>query len=245
MARGKAKYSDNQIITMGNVDSGWFDDCIQISLNRFAWFVARSYLATQAKSRTVYNMASHQGYYETPDDNEFDQIELAIDNALACDVGECAEENFMIGEIKIYPSLFIPGGWMICNGNGFDPDDYPTLYSILGFTFGSDAGLPRVPNLKDKFVSGVSATSNVGNTGGLSSVTLTEAQIPPHYHITGRSSGKVFGVPTGTAHAPVFDPSYHTPANVPSSTVGGGGSHENRPPYLTLVYMIYAGNVGD
>ena len=52
----------------------------------------------------------------------------------------------------------IPSGWVLCDGNNSTPD------------------------LRNRFIVGAGSTYSVGDTGGATTVTLTEAQMPSHSH---------------------------------------------------------------
>ena len=95
-------------------------------------------------------------------------------------------------------------------------------------------GTNDTPDLRDKFVVGAGSAYTPGDTGGADSVTLTEDQIPPHTH-------------TYIDQYVVINAGYRPwPANnndcaarnVNSGSAGGGQSHENRPPYHALCYIM-------
>jgi microcystin-dependent protein len=133
----------------------------------------------------------------------------------------------------------IPSGWNLCDGTNGTPD------------------------LRNRFVVGAGSTYAVGATGGADSVTLTEAQMPAHTHTgstdsagghnhtaaildawqnntvdnngggtmyVGQGSTNTYTTSTAGAHT-------HT---VTVGSTGGGGSHENRPPYYALAYIMKA-----
>lgn len=126
----------------------------------------------------------------------------------------------------------IPNGWELCDGNNGTPD------------------------LRNRFVVGAGDSYNPDDTGGASSVTLTEAEIPSHTHggsvasdgahsHTYRRTTEDFGA-SGNYDAGVANPT----ENVATSTdgahthgltinnTGGGGAHENRPPYYALCFIM-------
>lgn len=129
----------------------------------------------------------------------------------------------------------IPSGWNLCDGTNGTPD------------------------LRNRFVVAAGDTYAVGATGGADSVTLDASQMPAHTHTfsgstnttgahthtvaAGNSGGADNIITTGNARS--NDTSYttssagdhsHTFSGTTSST-GGGGSHENRPPYYALAYI--------
>ena len=109
----------------------------------------------------------------------------------------------------------IPSGYTLCNGSNSTPD------------------------LRDRFVVGAQNAYSVGDTGGANSVTLTTSQIPSHTH----------NLQTWNASGPANHPqkvktqahylySNSQPGSFTSESTGGGGSHENRPPYYALCYIM-------
>ena len=126
----------------------------------------------------------------------------------------------------------IPTGFVLCNGQNGTPD------------------------LRDRFVVGAGSAYSPGNTGGSSSVTLSESQLPSHSHTASVSD-------PGHAHSyidqyVVINAGYRPwPANnndcqqrnvntgsqttgisVSISSTGSGSSIENRPPYYALCYIM-------
>jgi microcystin-dependent protein len=130
----------------------------------------------------------------------------------------------------------IPGNWALCDGNN------------------------GTPNLKAKFLVGAEFESggagnnttsyNVGHTGGENTHTLTTDEMPSHTHtqnshahtgtneggyardgggagtnVASRTAGSAYGVITGSATAT-------------NQNTGGGASHENRPPYYALAWIM-------
>jgi microcystin-dependent protein len=131
----------------------------------------------------------------------------------------------------------IPSGWFLCDGANGTPD------------------------LRNRFIVGAGSTYTPGDTGGADTVTLTTAQIPSHTHTfsgttntTGAhthnyfSSGAFGPNPwpdvdnvsggAATTHTTTSNGDHsHTFSGTTAST-GGGESHENRPPYYALAYIM-------
>ena len=92
-------------------------------------------------------------------------------------------------------------------------------------------GQNGTPNLQDRFIVGAGSSYNVNDTGGAASVTLTINQMPSHNHsytminFDQGSAGGASSYGQGTS-------------SVSTGSKGGGQSHENRPPYYALAYII-------
>ena len=102
-------------------------------------------------------------------------------------------------------------GFALCNGNNGTPD------------------------LSGKFITGLGTGDydTIGNTGGEEEHTLTLAEIPSHNHnLLPDSDGSSGDGSTATRGAATND------ATLGSGLAGGGGAHENRPPYYVLAYVM-------
>ena len=125
---------------------------------------------------------------------------------------------FVTGMIILWSgaSDSIPTGFVLCDGNN------------------------NTPNLSGRFVVGFDASNSdydVDDTGGAESVTLTLNQIPSHKHDTTFDNKKYF--PGGGSTSISFGGAGGYPADTFSmSNAGGGQSHENRPPYYALCYIM-------
>jgi len=110
----------------------------------------------------------------------------------------------------------IPTGFVLCDGNN------------------------STPNLSGKFVVGYSASDgdyDVNDTGGSASVTLTVNQIPAHTHTHTKATHPAGSGPEQNQSGNVEDRTNFGDTGTTSST-GGGQSHENRPPYYALCYIM-------
>ena len=121
---------------------------------------------------------------------------------------------FVTGMIIMWNSTVasIPTGWVLCDGNNNTPD------------------------LRNRFVVGAGTGGNYspGDTGGANSVTLTVAQIPAHTHTYERTD---VGINVNDRPWPASNNDCDMTTQNTSST-GGGQSHENRPPYYALCYIM-------
>ena len=127
-------------------------------------------------------------------------------------------ESFVSGMIILWSGAAnaIPTGFVLCDGNN------------------------STPNLSGKFVVGYSASNgdyDVNDTGGAENVTLTVNQIPSHKHTTSVDNTNLF--PSSGQTSIGFGGAGSYPATTFSmNNTGGGQSHENRPPYYALCYIM-------
>jgi len=133
------------------------------------------------------------------------------------------------GYICGFAGLVVPSGWLECNGAAFDPDVYPGLYTQLGGT--------TLPDLRGRTPMGYDSTvisfNTVGKTGGSDTFTLATANLPSHSHT---------GTWKYTAHASatMTHEGYGGAVAGTTASTGGGGAHENRPPYMVMKWIIRA-----
>ena len=162
-----------------------------------------------------------------------------------------------VAEIRIFPFNFAPKGWAWCNGQLLPLSQNTALFSLLGTTYGGDgksqlrAARPRRagPPMHPGQGPGLSL-HDLGETGGVETVTLLESEIPNHTHalrantdiadVQTPSSARVHRAlartPTPTsrpAGQPVVQLS--RPALAPA---GGDQPHNNMQPYLTFYFNI-------
>ena len=133
-----------------------------------------------------------------------------------------------------------PTGWALCDGQNGRPD------------------------LRDKFIVGLGNTYSLADQGGANTVTLTESQMPSHNHtFSGSNTHKhdfkgvggddhndsnrraVVMRSDNTASHLIYTADSTT--GVQNETIsisgdtgnkGSGSSHENRPPYYALAFII-------
>ena len=164
-----------------------------------------------------------------------------------------------VGSVQLFAGEKVPDGWLLCNGAQYAQKDYPELYAAIGTAFNRamsandvaytpTAGYFRVPDLRGRFVVGRSDTDDdynaLGAAGGKKNVTLTaeESGLPKHTHTFrwqsfGNSSSDSDVTRICRGHSGAKDAAKET-------EVAGGQdaskSHENRPPYYVLTYIIKA-----
>jgi microcystin-dependent protein len=177
-----------------------------------------------------------------------------------------------ISTILIWPPNFAPNGWALCAGQLLSISQNTALFSLLGTTYGGD-GIRTfgLPNLQSRIPIGAGqgpglSLYNIGDTGGVESVTLAIYTIPQHTHTATQSlsvglpavttSGTtnqpspsvVPAAPTDASRNPVNIYSNATPnqklgqpsisGTISIGLTGNGVPHENRQPYLGVNYII-------
>ena len=86
------------------------------------------------------------------------------------------------GRIIQNASPIAPAGTLLCAGAYLEQAEYPELYAAIGTAYGSSGSRFRLPDLRGRVAIGANTYYALASTGGLATVTLTEAQIPAHDH---------------------------------------------------------------
>ena len=135
--------------------------------------------------------------------------------------------TFPVGGIVIWRGSVdsIPDGWKLCNGQNGTPD------------------------LRDRFIAGAGGEYAVGAKGGEKTHALSMDEMPSHRHewvgddaLAGIEPGASEAIRVTTTRYDAesklsSDPSWASHVYATSS-VGGGGGHENRPPYYALCFIM-------
>jgi microcystin-dependent protein len=159
-----------------------------------------------------------------------------------------------VAEIRIFAGNFAPRGWALCDGQLLPLSQNTALFSLVGTFYGGDGkstfALPNLqgsapigqgqgPGLSDRFI---------GETGGTTSVTLLQSEMPMHTHQvravatpgnrqgpTGNNFGRAVGAlpytPLSTGQITQMSP-------LMAPVAGSSLPHNNMPPYLCVLFMI-------
>lgn len=116
--------------------------------------------------------------------------------------------NFVTGMIIAWNNAVAPPTWALCDGTNGTPD------------------------LRGRFVVGATGVApfTFGNSGGAGTVTLIEANLPPHTHTVSTHQGA--GTAAGAGDAGIL-----VGTQISSST-GGGQSIPILPPFYVLSYIM-------
>ena len=158
-----------------------------------------------------------------------------------------------IAEIRIFAGNFAPRGWAFCDGQLLPVSQNTALFSLIGTTCGGDGRTTTaLPNLQGRAPMhpgrGPGLTSRrLGQSGGVETVTLSEAQIPSHNHPLMASvedadddepgSNRSLATTVGTA---IYSTNQNpvSMANEALPATGGSQSHNNMQPYLAINFII-------
>lgn len=103
-----------------------------------------------------------------------------------------ALQSVITGAVLDFAGAVVPEGYLLCDGAAVDRTTYADLFAAIGVAWGEGNGTTtfNLPDLRDKFTIGASATKALASEGGAESVALTTAHLPSHTHdITMGSSG--------------------------------------------------------
>lgn len=170
-----------------------------------------------------------------------------------CGVNEMkAQQEGMIGEVKMFAGNFAPRNWALCEGQLLAISSNEALFSILGTTYGGDGRTTfALPDLRGRVAiqpgNGPGLpTYNLGQKGGSYQNILTINNMPSHNH------GVKVNVNTGPGEEPTSTLviANHSAAFTENPTAGSvlGGVVENNvgasspvnnmQPYLAVNYII-------
>jgi microcystin-dependent protein len=216
-------------------------------------------VALSPESVTVLLFAS--GLLEQPqhwldlEEDPLDEITVAEWDTIEKLIGNTYEEimNPLIG--YCFPLITaLPDNCLLLDGASYLRVDYPALYEALDPAFIVDADNFTLPDLRSRVPIGAGtgtglSTYTIGETGGLESVGLVEAENATHTH---EDSGHQHTVGISPIAIPVVAPG-EAPvlqgflggsltgfgsANLQPS--GSGTPHENRQPFTALPWAVVA-----
>ena len=167
--------------------------------------------------------------------------------------------------VPFYGTTVSDVSWLICDGSTYNRSAYIELANFLGVL--PSATTFQVPDLRDRFLKGKGASSTLKTTGGSTTQTLIEANMPSHTH-TGTTVGggqhnhtwsagrQLQGTDdlnytsalskgdAGSADTATFtttDAPNHTHAFT-TNPAGSGTAFDIQPPYTVVNYIIKAYN---
>jgi len=160
-----------------------------------------------------------------------------------------------VAEIRIFPFNFAPKGWAFCDGQLLPLSQNTALFSLLGTTYGGDGksnfALPDLQGNAGLHVGGNQpgpglSLYDLGQTGGVDSVTLLQSEMPSHNHFMtaqtiDQGDHRIPDPTLNLANAQMYiangtQGAFLDPTAL--SFIGGSLPHNNLMPYLTLNFNI-------
>ena len=137
--------------------------------------------------------------------------------------------NITTGQLQ-GAGIFVTGMIILWSGAS---DAIPTGFTLCD-------GQNNTPDLRGRFVVGFHDSNgdyDVDDTGGAETVTLSIAEMPNHKHDTTVDNSALFPA-TGQTTINFGGAGGYPATTFSMDNTGGGGAHENRPPYYALCYIM-------
>lgn len=168
-----------------------------------------------------------------------------------------------LGTMTMYMGTVEPKeqGWYFCNGQTLTIPDHTTLTaftSVMGSTVTSTSTTVTLPDLRGRFVVGQTHNQKIdnieyklGDTGGENMHQLSTAEMPTHSHGATMDDQLDFSLTRGAndnrnwdnwmdqgagAHRQTIN--FKHKHNITVQDTGGNQTHENRPPFVAISYLI-------
>lgn len=135
-----------------------------------------------------------------------------------------------IGSVRMILDGTVRPGWLLLDGSTFSSATYPLLYALLGST--------TLPDWRDRFPVGASATKTIRTTGGSSKIST--AQLPPHTHAPGAGTNFVNGYQSVTGIQSGSGKTAGDASGTSAATGSTGSGTDYWPRYLAVNYIIKA-----
>ena len=155
-----------------------------------------------------------------------------------------------LAEIRAFSFNSPPSGWARCDGQLLPINQNQALFALLGTTYGGDGATTfALPDLRGRVPLHRGDGLVIGKRAGASIHKLHPPEMPSHTHgvIADDTAPAADGqnpVPSrrlsrsqpGNLYGPASALAAMSPSAVTSA--GGGGSHNNMQPYLTICFCI-------
>lgn len=151
-----------------------------------------------------------------------------------------ADQHNIIGEIKMLSHPTVPTGWLVCDGQTIlRSSALGQLYGADGYPYGFGNGTTtcNLPDLRYRFPWGANLLDQIGDTGGSNLIQLTTKELPAHQH----SLAVPYSSIAGTENTFMRGGTPEGTISLQTGSIGDDGSLEHYPPFLTLLFIVYAG----
>jgi microcystin-dependent protein len=161
-----------------------------------------------------------------------------------------------VGEIRMFAGNFPPAGYRFCQGQQESIAENPTLFNLIGTTYGGDGQTYfNLPNLQSRVPVHMGTSASLGNytigeLAGTETVTLQLSQIPSHNHsVNATNAGQQVApspstmpaVATPSPNRNVYGPAGTAPVTMANGMIGVSGGnqpHNNIQPVLAINFII-------
>lgn len=150
-----------------------------------------------------------------------------------------------VGEVRIFSFGGAPSGWALCTGDVLPISQNQPLFSVLGYAFGGNAGQGTfaLPDLRGRAPVHVGGpVGGIGKQAGTEAHTLSVGEMTRHSHavnastLNGDQPAPSILAAANNAYGPPYLDVPLRPGTV--STTGGGQSHTNMQPSITLNFCV-------
>jgi microcystin-dependent protein len=154
-----------------------------------------------------------------------------------------------VGEMRPFAGSVAPAGWILAQGQSLlRTGTYAALFAQIGTTFGSVDGTHfNAPDARGRVLVGAGTGTGLsvralGAQGGEENHIISIAEMPSHSHSHTFDNGEPSKVSTNTGN--IVSGSVPFQQGALNATVlsigntGGGGAHNNMPPFLVANYII-------
>lgn len=130
--------ADNDVVEVNRFKSNWFTEMDSLKTN---WYTELS--DVNATGNTTLSNVTTNGSTDLEIEsgkriNKATSMRYFIATSGAFPLNGTFTDGILIGEIKLFPYNYSPGGWMPCEGQILNIVDHTSLFSLIGFTYGGD-----------------------------------------------------------------------------------------------------------
>jgi microcystin-dependent protein len=251
-------YEDAGTESGGNAASNLNIQCYSDTgavLGNVASFIRSTQRLTINNAPANANDVTHKSYVDSQDSSTYNNAVAYTNNAAP------------VGSIVMWPTATPPANWSWCLGQSLPTASYPTLFNLIGYSYGGSGANFNLPNLGGRMPYCYTGSPNIGAVGGEATHTLSVSEMPAHdhgYSQTPHGHGvsdpghthTLNGSVTGAAGAGAAAGSGATlvggstnsattniaiqpvNANINFTGQGGNAAHNNMPPYFVIGFII-------
>ncbi len=158
-----------------------------------------------------------------------------------------------VGEIRMVGFNFAPQGWALCDGSLMSISQNPTLFTLIGTTYGGDGQSTfGLPNLLGRVAvhqgtGQLGASFVMGQLSGTETETVTTNQMPAHSHTPQVAAADVtspvgaYFASSSRATVNLYGTSNTGLTSLNAAAIESAGStqpHDNLQPFLAINFVI-------